>query len=47
MALITGGGSGIALATTRAFATAGAAVVLADNDEGTLRSWSPVHVSDN
>ena len=37
VALVTGAGSGMGLATTKAFAEAGAAIVLADIDEGALR----------
>jgi len=37
-ALVTGAGSGMGLATARAFAEAGAAVVLADIDESAVRS---------
>jgi NAD(P)-dependent dehydrogenase (short-subunit alcohol dehydrogenase family) len=37
-ALVTGAGSGMGLATARAFAEAGAAVVLADIDENAVRS---------
>src|SRR5207253_2138831 len=37
-ALVTGAGSGIGLATATAFAEAGAAVVLADVNEGALRA---------
>ncbi|APT59996.1 oxidoreductase [Roseomonas gilardii] len=36
VALVTGGSSGMGLATVRAFAEAGAAVALADRDEGAL-----------
>ncbi|PZR07924.1 MAG: oxidoreductase [Azospirillum brasilense] len=36
VALVTGGSSGMGLATARAFAEAGAAVALADRDEGAL-----------
>ena len=38
VALITGAGSGMGLATAEAFAEAGAAVVLADIDEEALRA---------
>ena len=37
-ALVTGAGSGMGLATARAFAEAGASVVLADIDENAVRS---------
>jgi len=37
VALVTGAGSGMGLVTAQAFAEAGAAVVLSDIDEGTLR----------
>jgi NAD(P)-dependent dehydrogenase (short-subunit alcohol dehydrogenase family) len=40
VALVTGTGSGIGLATVRAFAEAGAAVVLADVHENAIRSAS-------
>src|SRR5437762_5212308 len=38
VALVTGAGSGMGLATARAFATAGAAVTLADANEDAVRS---------
>ncbi|QYJ15691.1 Levodione reductase [Rubrobacter xylanophilus DSM 9941] len=38
VALVTGAGSGMGLATARAFADSGAAVVLADRDEQALRT---------
>jgi NAD(P)-dependent dehydrogenase (short-subunit alcohol dehydrogenase family) len=38
VALVTGGSSGMGLATARAFAEAGAAVVLADFNENTLHA---------
>ncbi len=38
MALVTGAGSGLGLATAKAFAEAGASVVLADSDEASVRS---------
>ena len=38
VALVTGAGSGMGLVTAQAFAEAGAAVVLSDIDEGTLRT---------
>ncbi len=38
VAVITGSGSGMGLATAQAFAESGAAVVLADRNEQTLRT---------
>src|SRR5437899_9236458 len=38
VALVTGAGSGMGLVTAQAFAEAGAAVVLADIDEGAVRA---------
>jgi NAD(P)-dependent dehydrogenase (short-subunit alcohol dehydrogenase family) len=38
VALVTGAGSGLGLATAKAFAEAGASVVLADSDEASVRS---------
>jgi NAD(P)-dependent dehydrogenase (short-subunit alcohol dehydrogenase family) len=38
VALVTGAGSGMGLVTAQAFAEAGAAVVLSDIDEGTIRN---------
>jgi NAD(P)-dependent dehydrogenase (short-subunit alcohol dehydrogenase family) len=38
VALVTGAGSGMGLATAQAFAEAGAAVVLADSNEQSLRT---------
>ena len=45
VALVTGAGSGMGLATARAFAEAGAAVTLADVDENTVRSAAEELVS--
>jgi NAD(P)-dependent dehydrogenase (short-subunit alcohol dehydrogenase family) len=45
VALVTGAGSGMGLATARAFAEAGAAIVLADIHENTVRSVAEELVS--
>src|SRR3954469_20454672 len=45
VALVTGAGSGMGLATARAFADAGAAVVLADIQENAVRSAAQELVS--
>ncbi len=47
VALVTGAGSGLGLATARAFAQAGASVVLADSDEAAVRSAADALIAGN